>query len=100
MPYNAMKLNPPTFEAPAEYSFFKTDNKDFLLSAFKKAENDNGNVIRGYQVNSDNLYVKVSIFGDKKIDSLVNLNEEIISSSSKANLVTLEKNVVTSFLVK
>ncbi len=100
MPYNAMKLNPPTFEAPAEYSFFKADSTDFLLSAFKKSETENAYVVRGYQVNHDTLDVKVCVFGDKKIKSIVNLNEDVISNIDKGNQVSLEKNVVTSVLVK
>ncbi|WP_317856091.1 mannosylglycerate hydrolase [Chakrabartyella piscis] len=99
MPYNAMKLNPPTFVAPAAYSFLKVNQPNFVLSAFKKAECEDGYILRGYQVTEANTKVQVAVFGEQAVSALVNLNEKKVESLLKHQGINMEKNVVTSIYI-
>ncbi len=100
MPYNAMKLNQPTFTAPYNYSLVKVDNKAFITTAFKKAEASDGYVLRGYQVEEENLDLSIAVLGDKKVTAQLNLNEEVLSSNIDGKNLQVPKDCVRSYYIK
>ncbi len=95
MPYNAMKLNTPNFTSPYEYSLLGVKSDHFVLSAFKKAEKEDGYILRGYQTAKENEEIKISA----NVLAQVNLNEDIISSEEPINF-NIPKNVVKNYYVK
>ncbi len=96
MPYNAMKLNEVTFNTPYSYSLFNANNENMILSALKKAENNDGIIMRVYQVNTDIMNVELTT--NKNIVE-TNLNEEILNNELLKTL-EVKNNIVKTYLIK
>ncbi|MCY4215732.1 MAG: glycosyl hydrolase-related protein [Flavobacteriaceae bacterium] len=60
---------------PEQLSFFKTDKENLIISAVKKAEDDQSTIIRLYDTDSKNVNASVSIFSPIKTAQLTNLIE-------------------------
>ncbi len=98
MPYNAMKLNAPTYWAPYKYSLLKDTKENFVISAFKKTQGKDGIVLRCYQSVNDVVNTNIDALQGFKINSEINLNEDFISNVN--NTISLPKNVVKTYLIK
>ncbi|ONI38652.1 alpha-mannosidase [Candidatus Epulonipiscium fishelsonii] len=98
MPYNAMKLNTPSFVSPYSYSLLNDPNKSFVLSALKKQQDKDGLILRIYQTQQSEAITDLEVYHGKNVVAEVNLAENIINPQ-KNNLV-LPNNVVKSFLIK
>ncbi len=92
MPYNAMKLNPVSFNTPEYYSLFAAEGKT-VISAIKKAEDQNKLIIRLFNPSTEkNISEKLSI--NKNIttafygDLHEHVKEEIIV---KDNIIQIDK---------
>ncbi len=63
IPYNAMKLNVTSHDMPASYSLFSKNIEGSVLSAVKKAEDDNALIVRVYNASeSDEISNDVITF--------------------------------------
>ena len=96
MPYNAMKLNQPSFNAPANYSMLNVDKETFILSALKKAEGKEHLIMRGYQTIEEEMSVEIAFEKGVCLSSEVNLNEDKISDMTEMKL-TIPKNVIKGY---
>lgn len=103
MPYNAMKLNDSEVSTPYSYSLLKQCDENLVLSVIKKAEKEEGLVIRMYNPNeyeeSTNLLFNRSIKEAVK----ANLNErkiEKINIEDSSIKVKCRKNQVQTILIK
>lgn len=103
MPYNAMKLNDSEVNTPYSYSLLKQCDENLVLSVIKKAEKEEGLVIRMYNPNeyeeSTNLLFNRSIKEAVK----ANLNErkiEKINIEDSSIKVKCRKNQVQTILIK
>lgn len=103
MPYNAMKLNDSEVNTPYSYSLLKQCDENLILSVIKKAEKEEGLVIRMYNPNeyeeSTNLLFNRSIKEAVK----ANLNErkiEKINIEDSSIKVKCRKNQVQTILIK
>ncbi len=94
MPYNAMKLNEVSFIAPYNLSLLNIENEDFVLSVLKKAENNDGYILRAYQSSID---VSEPVLTGLNVSYETNLNEDKISNTQK---IVLTKDVVKTYLLK
>lgn len=63
---------------PESLSFFGTDKENLVISTVKKAEDDNGIIIRLYDTNSVDTYASISVFKAINKAQLTNLIEEPI----------------------
>ena len=68
-----------TASLPEEMSFFNLGNDNLVISAIKKAENDNALVFRVYELYGKPAESKITCFKPFKQVSKTNLIEEIIS---------------------
>ena len=91
MPYNAMKMNDVEFTVPYSYSLFKQENDKLTLSTVKKAEKEEGLVLRFFNTSKD----VQSLCINKEVNKTLNLNEVHIERDTN-----LKTNQVGSFLVK
>lgn len=91
MPYNAMKMNDVEFTAPYSYSLFKQENDKLTLSTVKKAEKEEGLVLRFFNTANDVQCLCLN----KEVDKALNLNEEQCDRDT-----CLKTNQVGSFLIK
>ena len=91
MPYNAMKMNDVEFTVPYSYSLFKQENDKLTLSTVKKAEKEEGLVLRFFNTSKDVQSLRIN----KEVNKTLNLNEVHIERSTN-----LKTNQVGSFLVK
>lgn len=98
MPFNAMKLNDPSFSAPYNYSLLKSSNDAFVLSTLKKAEDRSGFVLRGYQTCEDMLETNIDVVGSS-VSSEVNLAESDVKPMGKGDTLKLPCNVVKSYYI-
>ncbi|MCQ2023685.1 mannosylglycerate hydrolase [Clostridium butyricum] len=103
MPYNAMKLNDSEVSTPYSYSLLKQCDENLVLSVIKKAEKEEGLIIRMYNPNeyeeSTNLLFNRSIKEAVK----ANLNErkiEKINIEDSSIKVKCRKNQVQTILIK
>lgn len=103
MPYNAMKLNDSEVITPYSYSLLKQYDENLVLSVIKKAEKEEGLIIRMYNPNeyeeSTNLLFNRSIKEAMK----ANLNErkiEKINIEDSSIKVKCRKNQVQTILIK
>lgn len=103
MPYNAMKLNNSEVSTPYSYSLLKQCDENLVLSVIKKAEKEEGLIIRMYNPNeyeeSTNLLFNRSIKEAVK----ANLNErkiEEIKIEDSSIKVKCRKNQVQTILIK
>lgn len=87
--YNAVKLNKSAICTPFNYSMFKADNS-FVLSTLKKAEREDGYILRLYQSNKKISEVKI-----ENAKHETNLNEERTINIVDGT-IALERNVVKS----
>ncbi len=97
MPYNAMKLNESKYTTPYEYSFLKEGSENFILSAFKKAQDKEGFVLRGFQIKDEVLETKFDVTNLNLVAEL-NLNED--EKEKVQGNVRLPKNVVKTYYIK
>lgn len=91
MPYNAMKMNDVEFTVPYSYSLFKQENDKLTLSTVKKAEKEEGLVLRFFNTSKDVQSLRIN----KEVNKTLNLNEVHIERDTN-----LKTNQVGSFLVK
>lgn len=91
MPYNAMKMNDVEFTVPYKYSLFKQENNKLTLSTVKKAEKEEGLVLRFFNTDNDVQCLCLN----KEVDKTLNLNEERCDRDT-----CLKTNQVGSFFVK
>lgn len=103
MPYNAMKLNDSEVSTPYSYSLLKQCDENLVLSVIKKAEKEEGLIIRMYNPNeyekSTNLLFNRSI----KEAVRANLNErkiEEIKIEDSSIKVKCRRNQVQTILIK
>ncbi|PET65351.1 alpha-mannosidase [Bacillus sp. AFS001701] len=77
IPYDAMKLNRSNVKTPLEFSFFKEQSQNVVLSTLKKAEKVDKFVMRFYNSSENEKYAFLK-FNDE-IDQvyIVNLNEKV-----------------------
>ena len=91
MPYNAMKMNDVDFTVPYNYSLFKSENDKLVLSTVKKAEKEEGIVLRFFNTSKDVQPLRIN----KQVNKVLNLNEVQIERDTN-----LKTNQVGSFLIK
>ena len=86
MPYNAMKLNDSEVITPYSYSLLKQYDENLVLSVIKKAEKEEGLIIRMY--NPNEYEESTNILFDRSIKEAVkaNLNERKIE---KINIIMI-----------
>ncbi|MFI3237290.1 MAG: mannosylglycerate hydrolase [Lachnospiraceae bacterium] len=96
MPFNAMKLNTPSFKAPYGYSLFKFSDKHVVLSACKKAQGCDDLIVRAYQtvVDTQNVSVDSTYY---KATTKLNLNEVKVEKLAKENELQFARNVATTY---
>ncbi|WP_058486554.1 mannosylglycerate hydrolase [Defluviitalea phaphyphila] len=103
MPYNAMKLNSSEIQLPYEYSLFKQEDIDIVLSVVKKAEQDDGLIIRYFNGTDGEKTAKYRFNKEVKSVYKTNLNEEIKTElkleDTKINQA-VKKNEVQTILIK
>lgn len=83
IPYHAMKLNPSGLTSPTNYSLFKQENQQLVISTLKKAENSSALLARFY--NPTSASEQLSVKKDDKLEEhydLYKLNETKISRDS------------------
>lgn len=103
MPYNAMKLNNSEVSTPYSYSLLKQYDENLVLSVIKKAEKEEGLIIRMY--NPNEYEESTNILFDRSIKEAVkaNLNErkiEKINIEDSSIKVKCKKNQVQTILIK
>ena len=103
MPYNAMKLNNSEVSTPYSYSLLKQYDENLVLSVIKKAEKEEGLIIRMY--NPNEYEESTNILFDRSIKEAVkaNLNErkiEKINIEDSSIKVKCRKNQVQTILIK
>ncbi|MDU1604974.1 MULTISPECIES: mannosylglycerate hydrolase [Clostridium] len=103
MPYNAMKLNDSEVITPYSYSLLKQYDENLVLSVIKKAEKEEGLIIRMY--NPNEYEESTNILFDRSIKEVVkaNLNErkiEKINIEDSSIKVKCKKNQVQTILIK
>lgn len=103
MPYNAMKLNDSEVITPYSYSLLKQCDENLVLSVIKKAEKEEGLIIRMY--NPNEYEESTNILFDRSIKEAVkaNLNErkiEKINIEDSSIKVKCRKNQVQTILIK
>ena len=94
MPYNAMKLNPSELNVPYEFSMLNIEDPAMVLSVLKKAEEENGYILRAYQCAEEESH---PIVCGANISHETNLNEQKIQETKQ---IKLQKNIVKSFYIK
>lgn len=103
MPYNAMKLNNSEVSTPYSYSLLKQCDENLVLSVIKKAEKEEGLIIRMY--NPNEYEESTNLLFDRSIKEAVkaNLNErkiEKINIEDNSIKVKCRKNQVQTILIK
>lgn len=103
MPYNAMKLNDSEVSTPYSYSLLKQCDENLVLSVIKKAEKEEGLIIRMY--NPNEYEESTNLLFDRSIKEAVkvNLNErkiEKINIEDNSIKVKCRKNQVQTILIK
>lgn len=103
MPYNAMKLNDSEVSTPYSYSLLKQCDENLVLSVIKKAEKEEGLIIRMY--NPNEYEESTNLFFNRSIKEAVkaNLNErkiEEINIEDSSTKVKCRKNQVQTILIK
>lgn len=103
MPYNAMKLNNSEVSTPYSYSLLKQCDENLVLSVIKKAEKEEGLIIRMY--NPNEYEESTNLFFNRSIKEAVkaNLNErkiEKINIEDSSIKVKCRKNQVQTILIK
>ncbi|MZI82725.1 mannosylglycerate hydrolase [Clostridium butyricum] len=103
MPYNAMKLNDSEVITPYSYSLLKQYDENLVLSVIKKAEKEEGLIIRMH--NPNEYEESTNILFDRSIKEAVkaNLNErkiEKINIEDSSIKVKCRKNQVQTILIK
>ena len=103
MPYNAMKLNDSEVITPYSYSLLKQYDENLVLSVIKKAEKEEGLIIRMH--NPNEYEESTNILFDRSIKEAVkaNLNErkiEKINIEDNSIKVKCRKNQVQTILIK
>lgn len=103
MPYNAMKLNDSEVSTPYSYSLLKQCDENLVLSVIKKAEKEEGLIIRMY--NPNEYEESTNLLFDRSIKEAVkaNLNErkiEEINIEDSSIKVKCRKNQVQTILIK
>ncbi|MDB2151973.1 mannosylglycerate hydrolase [Clostridium butyricum] len=103
MPYNAMKLNDSEVSTPYSYSLLKQCDENLVLSVIKKAEKEEGLIIRMY--NPNEYEESTNLLFDRSIKEAVkaNLNErkiEKINIEDSSIKVKCRKNQVQTILIK
>lgn len=103
MPYNAMKLNNSEVSTPYSYSLLKQCDENLVLSVIKKAEKEEGLIIRMY--NPNEYEESTNLFFNRSIKEAVkaNLNErkiEEIKIEDSSIKVKCRKNQVQTILIK
>lgn len=103
MPYNAMKLNDSEVSTPYSYSLLKQCDENLVLSVIKKAEKEEGLIIRMY--NPNEYEESTNLLFDRSIKEAVkaNLNErkiEEIKIEDSSIKVKCRKNQVQTILIK
>ncbi len=97
MPYNAMKLNDSNYTTPYSYSFLAEESKDFVVTAFKKAQGKNGFILRGFQTVEEVLETNICV-SDYEVTNEMNLDEREISGFE--GKVSLPRNVAKTYYIK
>lgn len=103
IPFNAMKLNASDIDTPASFSLLKEVNENTVLSTLKKAEHEDGLVLRFYNPSNQELEGSFNV-----PDSLTkvfegNLNEKTIRTLHVENgnvAVTVNHNQVKTLIMK
>lgn len=103
MPYNAMKLNDSEVSTPYSYSLLKQCDENLVLSVIKKAEKEEGLIIRMY--NPNEYEESTNLLFDRSIKEAVkaNLNERKIEEINIEDIsikVKCRKNQVQTILIK
>lgn len=96
MPYNAMKLNPSDQTVPYCFSLFKEEKHEIIISTLKKAERENGLILRFYNGGSEKKSWKLS--GSFTSMEAVNLNEQRLDNQD--NDGSIEVNQIETWLLK
>ncbi len=82
----------PDRKCRAENSFLKVEPDNVLLSAFKKAEKNNGFIVRVYEISGKKTRARINSFKDIKDVQTVNLLEKEDKKISKK--IKLNKNIM------
>jgi alpha-mannosidase len=97
-------LNPTMYKnasLPAELSFFSTDKDNLLISTVKRAEDDNGFVVRVYDMSGKDTDAKISTFKTLqnawRTDLLEYPQSEIKTSGNDAEIF-VGHNAIETFL--
>ncbi len=99
MPHNAMKLNPSHYTTPYSYSFLHETSKDFVVTAFKKAQDKEGFILRGFQAKEDNMQITLHL-KNKTLMAETNLNEQTTLVPQETEPLFIAKNVVKTYLIR
>lgn len=96
MPYNAMKLNPVEFNAPNNYSLFSEKNNTIVLSVLKKAEENDGLIVRYFNGTSRDIFAKLVYEG--KVQKS-NLNEDLVGNIVNDEEILVKYNEVQTYYI-
>lgn len=90
-------------DLPAKNSFLSFDNPEFIVTALKKAEYENGVVVRGYNPTSEGFDVSITVPDNTASITRITLEEkpagELKISKGKATF-TVGKGEIVSLLIK
>ncbi|MGL4605967.1 MAG: mannosylglycerate hydrolase [Eubacteriaceae bacterium] len=98
MPYNGMKLNDVEFNTPYHYSLLTEGNEKMILSTVKKAEGENGLIIRGYNGTTKDIQVDFQ-FNDELELKEVKLDETKKISVENPREITMKPGVAKSYFL-
>lgn len=79
-------------ELPMEMSFVDTGDTPFVVSAVKKAENDEALIVRGYNIGTSDISVPIEVAGGKVIE-LTDLKEDSIEPIKSGKFAAKPKQI-------
>ena len=103
IPYNAMKLNPSGVPTPVSFSLLQETTPSSVLSTLKKAEKENGLVLRFFNPTEEERLSSFTLKGSVGQVHEGNLNEKAIAPVELENssfTVSLKQNQVKTILFK
>lgn len=103
IPYNAMKLNKSDVKTPVEFSFFRDRSSNAVLSTLKRAEREDGFLLRFYNPLEVDANVVFEFNCELEEVFAVNLNEDVqeeLLVDEKQIGINVSPNQVKSALLK
>ncbi len=99
MPYNAMKLNPSGLNTPYHYTLFTETEGRAVISALKKAEDEDCLILRFFNGDEDRCGVRIQCQGRDVPMEQVKLNERDCIKEDASGLQQIGCNEVVTFKI-